>query len=125
MRRFRERIRSRPLINTAWRVGIFVVGWLIVLAGVLMLAIPGPGWGSIFLGFAVLATEFVWARRTLRKAQRIAQGAAERALDPKVRRRNQIVAAVVLSVVILGCGAYVWFYGIPEIVPFVGGWTVR
>ncbi|HEU5187671.1 MAG TPA: PGPGW domain-containing protein [Candidatus Saccharimonadales bacterium] len=41
---------------------VFVLGWLVVLAGVAMLALPGPGWAAIFLGFAILATEFTTAR---------------------------------------------------------------
>lgn len=41
---------------------VFVAGWLVVLAGVAMLALPGPGWAAIFLGFAILATEFTTAR---------------------------------------------------------------
>lgn len=41
---------------------VFVIGWLVVLAGVAMLALPGPGWAAIFLGFAILATEFTTAR---------------------------------------------------------------
>ncbi|HKX72871.1 MAG TPA: TIGR02611 family protein [Candidatus Saccharimonadales bacterium] len=52
---------------------IFVIGWIVVLAGIIMLAIPGPGWATIFLGFAILATEFAsaakvrdWLVRTLK-----------------------------------------------------------
>lgn len=28
-----------------------------------MLALPGPGWAAIFLGFAILATEFAFAEK--------------------------------------------------------------
>lgn len=41
---------------------VFVVGWAVVIAGVAMLALPGPGWATIFLGFAILANEFEKAR---------------------------------------------------------------
>jgi uncharacterized protein (TIGR02611 family) len=37
---------------------VFIVGWLVVIAGIIMLVTPGPGWATIFLGFAILATEF-------------------------------------------------------------------
>lgn len=57
-------------LKTAWlqapqplrKFFVFVVGWAVVLAGVAMLALPGPGWAAIFLGFAILATEFTTAR---------------------------------------------------------------
>jgi uncharacterized protein (TIGR02611 family) len=42
---------------------VFLIGWLVVLAGLIMLVTPGPGWAAIFLGFAILATEFASAGR--------------------------------------------------------------
>ena len=42
---------------------ILMVGFTIVIAGLIMLVVPGPGWAAIFLGFAVLATEFAFAER--------------------------------------------------------------
>ncbi len=43
-----------------------------LLAGLIMLVTPGPGWLTIALGLAVLAAEFVWARRLLSRLK--AQG---------------------------------------------------
>jgi uncharacterized protein (TIGR02611 family) len=43
-----------------------VVGFTILLAGVAMIVLPGPAFVVIPLGLAVLATEFIWARRLLR-----------------------------------------------------------
>lgn len=40
-----------------------MVGFAIVAAGIIMLVIPGPGWAGIFLGFAILATEFAFAEK--------------------------------------------------------------
>jgi uncharacterized protein (TIGR02611 family) len=42
---------------------VFMVGFAIVIAGIIMLVIPGPGWAGIFLGFAILATEFAFAEK--------------------------------------------------------------
>lgn len=42
---------------------VFMVGSAIVVAGIAMLVLPGPGWAAIFLGFAVLATEFATAEK--------------------------------------------------------------
>jgi len=36
-----------------------------LLAGVVMLVTPGPGWVVILLGLGLLAAEFVWARRLM------------------------------------------------------------
>jgi len=50
----------------ARRVIIGVVGVSIVAVGVVMLVVPGPAVLVIPIGLAVLALEFVWARRLLR-----------------------------------------------------------
>lgn len=42
---------------------VFAVGFIVVGAGLAMLALPGPGWAAIFLGFAILATEFAFAEK--------------------------------------------------------------
>lgn len=42
---------------------VLIVGTIIVIAGLILLPLPGPGWLIIFLGFAVLATEFVIAEK--------------------------------------------------------------
>jgi len=42
-----------------------VIGFTLLLLGVVMLVTPGPGWVAIGLGLALLAAEFVWARRLL------------------------------------------------------------
>lgn len=54
------------------RIVVFVVGVALILVGLAMFVLPGPGIVVVFLGFAVLATEFVWAEVALDKAKRTA-----------------------------------------------------
>ena len=42
---------------------ILVFGFTIVGTGIVLLPLPGPGWLTIFAGFAVLASEFAFAER--------------------------------------------------------------
>ena len=44
-----------------------LAGFTLVLIGILMLVTPGPGWAVIVGGLALLAAEFVWARRLLNR----------------------------------------------------------
>lgn len=44
--------------RTARRIIVFIIGGLVIIAGILMLVLPGPGWAAIFLGLAILSTEF-------------------------------------------------------------------
>jgi uncharacterized protein (TIGR02611 family) len=48
---------------------IALIGGTVLLLGVAMLVLPGPGALVIAAGVAILATEFVWARRVWRKAK--------------------------------------------------------
>lgn len=57
-------------IRQARRLIIAVVGGTLVLIGIVMIVTPGPGWLVILLGLSVLAAEFVWARRLLRRLKR-------------------------------------------------------
>ncbi|MEU3988927.1 TIGR02611 family protein [Streptomyces platensis] len=103
--------RSRPL-HVSWQVGVFVVGLAVVVAGVIMLPLPGPGWLVIFGGMAIWATEFVWAQLVLRWTKRKVTEAAQRALDPKVRRRNIILTTVGLVIIAAALAVYVWKFGV-------------
>ncbi len=58
-RGFRERhIRPRPLVNVVYRAAVAVAGAAVVVTGIVLLPLPGPGWLVIFVGLALLATEF-------------------------------------------------------------------
>jgi len=57
----RSRVHGWPAGRLVWRVGVAVVGLVVVVAGIVMLVLPGPGWLVIFLGFTIWATEFPWA----------------------------------------------------------------
>jgi uncharacterized protein (TIGR02611 family) len=51
------------------RLLILVIGVTVVLLGVLLLVLPGPGILVIVVGLAILATEFSWAERLLAAAR--------------------------------------------------------
>ncbi|MER5719119.1 TIGR02611 family protein [Streptomyces sp. NPDC002132] len=106
-----EFVKSRRVLHLSWQVGIFVVGLAVVIAGIIMLPLPGPGWVVIFGGMAIWATEFVWAQLVLRWTKRKVTEAAQRALDPKVRKRNIILTSIGLVVIGAILGFYVWKFG--------------
>ncbi len=100
-----EFIKARRALHLSWQVGVFIVGLAVVAAGAAMLVLPGPGWVVIFGGMAIWATEFVWAQLVLRWTKRKVTEAAQRALDPKVRRRNIILTSVGLVIVAAVAGS--------------------
>jgi hypothetical protein len=48
---------------------IALIGGTVLLIGVAMLVLPGPGLPIVAAGLAILATEFLWARRAWRRAK--------------------------------------------------------
>ncbi|MBU3750992.1 MAG: TIGR02611 family protein [Mycobacterium sp.] len=69
-RRHRERIRERPMLDFSYRVGVGVIGFGVLAVGIAAIPYPGPGWAIVFLGLAILASEFYWAHRTLSYTRR-------------------------------------------------------
>jgi uncharacterized protein (TIGR02611 family) len=54
-----------PVRAVVVKVGVSILGPLVVMAGVAMLVLPGPGLVVMALGAALLALEYDWARRLL------------------------------------------------------------
>lgn len=105
-------VKARRYLHLSWQVGVFVVGLVVVVGGIIMLPLPGPGWLVIFGGMAIWATEFVWAQLVLRWTKRKVTAAAQRALDPRVRRRNVILTTIGLLIIAVLAGVYLWRFGL-------------
>jgi uncharacterized protein (TIGR02611 family) len=61
----------KNMIKFSWlrRMVVAVIGFTVLLIGLAMVVLPGPAIIVIPLGLAILATEFVWAKRVLEKAR--------------------------------------------------------
>jgi uncharacterized protein (TIGR02611 family) len=74
--------RSRRVLHLTWqqmrRVIVAIVGASVLLVGIVMLLAPGPAFVVIPAGLAILAIEFVWARRLLRQVKVRAKRVARR-----------------------------------------------
>jgi uncharacterized protein (TIGR02611 family) len=83
-RRERHKERSKP-----HRAAITVAGFILVLAGIVLSGpgIPGPGFLVILIGLALLALEFDWAERLLRRGLDYADRAGARAARMSTRRK--------------------------------------
>jgi len=65
----------------ARKVVVFVVGITMVLVGMALLVLPGPGTLVIFAGLAMLSIEFAWAGRLLRKIKSETKGGFKKMRD--------------------------------------------
>jgi uncharacterized protein (TIGR02611 family) len=116
----RERyIRRSRTTNAIYRAVVAVVGSLVIVGGVILLPLPGPGWLIIFVGLGILASEFAWAQRVLDFAK-----AKVFAWTAWVSRQSLLVRALIglgcLAIVAAAVGGYVWWQGVPSWLPWIG-----
>jgi tellurite resistance protein TerC len=71
------------------RLIVAVVGGTVVAVGAAMIVLPGPAVVVIPAGLAILATEFVWARRLLKRVKDTAGAIVPRTrTSPPKRERD-------------------------------------
>lgn len=74
----------RFISRSGKRIGVTLLGFLLLVAGAIMMVTPGPGTVAIIAGLAILATEYTWAEVMLDKVKEKAKQAGN-----AVRRRRK------------------------------------
>jgi len=75
---------------------IAALGGLLTLAGIALLALPGPGFVLVAAGLAVLATRFSWAKKPVNYAKDKAQEGVEEVGKSPWRATGAALIALVL-----------------------------
>lgn len=109
-RRERHRERSRVV-----RTAVVLAGFVVVLAGLAMIPLPGPGLLVVAAGLTLLALEFVWAERLLERTIDQMDKATDKV--KRASRAQQVILGLlgVLAAAAAVTAAYAW--GIP-LLPF-------
>ena len=66
--RFKDRYRRRQQDEQGhiiWRIFLITIGAVIALGSLVLAPLPGPGWGTVFIGLMILAGELLPAARFL------------------------------------------------------------
>lgn len=91
---------KRSLLVRATRV---IAGSLLLIAGIAMLALPGPGWVTIFVGLLLLSEDVPFARKLRDKVRdRLPQD------EDGGLSTWSVVSMVAVTVVAIGASAW-WF----------------
>lgn len=101
----RERHRERSKVV---RAAVVLGGFVIVLAGLAMIPLPGPGLLVVAAGLAVLALEFVWAERLLERTIDQMSDATDRVKRASRAQQLILVFLGVLVAVAAVTAAYAW-----------------
>jgi uncharacterized protein (TIGR02611 family) len=96
---------ARLTLKQARKIVVLVVGVTLVIVGIIMIVAPGPAIVVIPLGLAVLATEFVWARRLLvrykRHADRVAKRVTKHVWTPRPWMVGVVIGATAVAAVVV------------------------
>lgn len=86
--------------QAARRVVLETLGWVLVVAGVAALVLPGPGLLAIFAGLVLLSQQYEWAERRLEPVKAKAlRGAAE-----SVETWPRIVVSTAIALALVAAG---------------------
>lgn len=84
----------------AKRLVLETLGWLLVVAGIAALILPGPGLLMLFAGLLLLSQQYEWAERRVEPVRlRALRGAAD-----SVETWPRIVLSVLAALVLVGLG---------------------
>jgi tellurite resistance protein TerC len=61
------KVLENKSLKTVKRIIVAIIGFTVLIIGMAMIVLPGPAIIVIPLGLAILASEFLWARRLLKK----------------------------------------------------------
>ncbi|MDQ3485767.1 MAG: hypothetical protein M3445_10230 [Actinomycetota bacterium] len=95
------------------KAGILVVGWLLVVIGVIAMPLPGPGLLILLSGLIVLSQEYEWAERRVDPVKKKAFDVAR----ASVSSYPKIVMSALGACLIIGFGV---FLGIDPQIPRIG-----
>jgi uncharacterized protein (TIGR02611 family) len=94
--------------SKAYRIAFMILAFLVVLGGLALVPLPGPGWAVVFIGLGMLALEFEWAEKLMEKVLNRLEGAQEAAKNATPRQRAIGVAATVLGIAACTAAAILW-----------------
>ena len=71
-RKWNSLFLNTPTLRVAKRIVVAVIGGTVTLIGIALVVLPGPAFIVIPIGLSILATEFLWAKRWLKKIRQLA-----------------------------------------------------
>lgn len=118
------------------KAGVLVLGWLLVVLGIIAMPLPGPGLLILLAGLIVLSQEYEWAERRVEPVKKKALDAAKASVSsyPKILFSALVACTIIAFGLFLGINPEIPHLGtIPQLgpvgpvevgpsVPF-GGWA--
>ena len=94
--------------STPYRVMFVIVAFLILIGGLALVPLPGPGWAIVFVGLGMLALEFKWAENLMEKILDRLEGAKRSAANASPAQKALGVAATAAGIAACVAAAILW-----------------
>lgn len=101
---YREESVAEAKAHILIRIPRIILGFLVVIVGIIALPLPGPGWLIIVAGLGILSLDFVWAARLIKFIRRRIPGIPE---DGKIPMRTWVIMIAMMAI---AGAASVWYY---------------
>ena len=101
-----EDTRDQAWYHVLLRLGRMLLGFVLLIAGLLMMILPGPGAIVLAAGLVILSRDVKWADTALRFLRRKVPGLEEEGPIPK-----STIAVSLMLMAAAGLGAWWWFNG--------------
>ena len=101
--------------NPVKRVGAIVLGGVVLLVGVALLILPGPGLLLVLGGLLILANEFPALNKYVEPVQKRAMKATEESVSSPLRIAGSVLAglALIAAGIVWGLNKQLWLGGWP------------
>jgi uncharacterized protein (TIGR02611 family) len=94
--------------SMAYRVLFVIAAFAVLLGGIALIPLPGPGWAIVFVGLGMLALEFKWAENLMEKVLDRLDGVREAAANASPAQKAFSAVATVLGIAAFAVAAILW-----------------
>jgi len=98
----REETVAEARAHIVLRLARMTAGFLVVVLGLLLVPLPGPGWLIVLGGLLILSKDFAWAERTIAIVRKRIPTDADGRIQPRTRAAMGAMSA-------MGIAASVWW----------------
>ena len=94
--------------SKAYRVAFAILAFVVILGGLALVPLPGPGWAIVFVGLGMLALEFKWAENLMEKVLDRIEAAQEAAKNASPFQKAFVTLVGVLGIAAFVVAAILW-----------------
>ena len=94
--------------SKAYRIAFGIAAFVVILIGLALVPLPGPGWAIVFVGLGMLALEFKWAEDLMQKVLGRLEAAQEAAKNATPAQKALGVAMTLLGIAACVAAAILW-----------------